>query len=395
VTEELSEAFEWAQSDTLWAADVQETTDGRFRMYYNACEGSSPRSAMGTAIAPTVEGPYEDEGIFLRSGMWDEPSEDGQIYDALIHPNVVDPHAFVDHRGKHRLVYGSYSGGIFLLDLDPKTGQPREGQGYGIHLIGGNHSRIEAPYMLYSRESGYYYLLVTFGGLDSFGGYNVRVGRSRSPVGPFLDKEGYDLRECTSDPDLPLFDDASIEPYGAKLMGGHQWTFGDEDPVGYTSPGHVSAWNDSERGGAFLVFHTRFPGQGELHQVRVHRLHVTKDGWPVLSPFRYGGEGPAGSRDTEVPRRALCGDWQVIDHGHDINVDPKQSQAIVLAANGRVSGALSGRWSSQGRHFVRLDLEGERFDGVVTRCWNPVTETWAPAISALGPDGRALWAVQE
>lgn len=69
VTQELAEAFAWANTDTLWAADVSRTPEGRFRMYYCACEGTSPRSAMGTAIADHVEGPYRDEGIFLRSGM--------------------------------------------------------------------------------------------------------------------------------------------------------------------------------------------------------------------------------------------------------------------------------------------------------------------------------------
>ena len=36
VTEELAEAFAWANTDTLWAADVSETPEGRFRMYYCA-----------------------------------------------------------------------------------------------------------------------------------------------------------------------------------------------------------------------------------------------------------------------------------------------------------------------------------------------------------------------
>src|SRR5699024_12879846 len=48
-------------------------------------------------------------------------------------------------------------------------------QGYGVHLTGGHHARIEAPYIMSSEESGYYYLLLTFGGLDADGGYNVRI----------------------------------------------------------------------------------------------------------------------------------------------------------------------------------------------------------------------------
>ncbi len=50
VKEELKEALDWAQTDTLWAADVIQLADGKFYMYYNACKGDSPRSAMGLAV---------------------------------------------------------------------------------------------------------------------------------------------------------------------------------------------------------------------------------------------------------------------------------------------------------------------------------------------------------
>ena len=54
-----------------------------------------------------------------------------------------------------------YSGGIFILEMDAKTGKPLPNQGYGKKLTGGNHSRIEAPYMLYSPETDYYYLYLS------------------------------------------------------------------------------------------------------------------------------------------------------------------------------------------------------------------------------------------
>src|SRR5699024_9546350 len=73
--------------------------------------------------------------------------------------------------------------------------------------VGGNHARIEAPYILHSEQTGYYYLLLTFGGLDADGGYNILVARSRDVAGPYLDPMGQDLREARSDPELPLFDD--------------------------------------------------------------------------------------------------------------------------------------------------------------------------------------------
>lgn len=397
VTQELAEAFAWALTDTLWAADVSETPEGRFRMYYCACEGSSSRSAMGTAIADQVEGPYRDEGIFLRSGMRDEPSEDGTVYDARVHPNVIDPHAFVDADGHHRLVYGSYSGGIFLLDLDPATGRPSPGQGYGIHLVGGNHARIEAPYILHSRREGYYYLLLSFGGLDAAGAYDVRVGRARSVEGPYLDPMGQDLRDAKADPALPLFDDASIEPYGAKLLGTHRYADGAEEGPGsgYVAPGHVSAWSSPDEQDTFLFLHSRFPGTGELHQVRVHRMQFSRDGWPVISPHRYAGESAAEAHDALPYRSALEGAWQLVDHGRAISAEVVESRRIHLHRNGSITGAVSGRWRLEGRSRASVIIDGETFRGVFASGWRESADAWTTTFSVLGADGRSLWGTKE
>ncbi len=66
VTKELAEALDWAESETLWAGDIIQLEDGKFYMYYNACKGDSPRSALGVAVADHIEGPYKDLGIFLK-----------------------------------------------------------------------------------------------------------------------------------------------------------------------------------------------------------------------------------------------------------------------------------------------------------------------------------------
>lgn len=170
--DEMREALEWAQTNTFWAPDVIQLEDGRFYFYYCACEGSKPLSAMGVAVSDNIEGPYTDLGVFLKSGMVGIGA-DGTWYNANIHPNVIDPHVFFDKDGKLWMVYGSYSGGIFILKMDPKTGFPLPGQGYGKRLLGGRHSRIEGPYILYSPDSGYYYLFLSFGGLGANDGYNI------------------------------------------------------------------------------------------------------------------------------------------------------------------------------------------------------------------------------
>ncbi|HYN87630.1 MAG TPA: LamG-like jellyroll fold domain-containing protein [Ardenticatenaceae bacterium] len=391
VVEELRETFEWAQTDTLWAADVIQLGDGRFYMYYNACKGDSPRSALGVAVADNVEGPYEDLGIILKSGMWGQPSEDGTIYDARIHPNVVDPDVFYDHNGKLWMVYGSYSGGIFILELDEATGKPLPGQGYGKKLTGGNHSRIEAPYILYSPETRSYYLFLSFGGLDAIGGYNIRVARAERPDGPYYDAAGNNMINVKADPTKPIFDDLSIEPYGVKLMGNFLFEREVGDPgtgigTGYVSPGHNSAYYDPATGKYFLIFHTRFPQRGEMHEIRVHQMFMNRDGWPVVAPYRYAGETA-----DKVKRGEVVGEYKYINHGKAISAAINTSQYIRLLQNGRITGAVSGRWQRNGQDRAVIEIGGTRYEGVFVPQWEPESASYVMTFTALSRQGVAIW----
>lgn len=390
----LHETFAWAQTTTLWAADVAQLRDGRFYMYYNACKGDSPRSALGVAVADTVDGPYQDLGIVLRSGMWDQPSEDGTIYDPRVHPNVVDPDVFYDQDGTLWMVYGSYSGGIFILKLDETTGKPLPGQGYGTKLLGGNHSRIEGPFILYHPETKFYYLYLSFGGLDAAGGYNIRVARAERPDGPYVDAAGNAMLDVKADPTLPLFDDRSIEPYGAKLLGNFQFTpsggdAGTGSGDGYVSPGHNSAYYDVDTGKQFLIFHTRFPQRGEEHAIRVHQVYLNADGWPVVAPYRYAGEtaGP-------VERDDIVGTYRYVNHGKAISAAITASQPIELAQDGTLSGAVSGNWELSGEHQAVVTVDSTRYAGVFTRQWDAAAARYIMTFSALSQDGITIWGSQ-
>lgn len=391
VRTELADAFEWARTSTLWAADVVQLPDGRYAMYYNACEGTQPLSALGLATADSVDGPYENQGILLKSGMPGESENPGETYDGRVHPNAVDPDAFYDADGTLWMVYGSYSGGIFLLEMDAATGTPLPGQGYGRHLVGGNHSRIEAPTIQFDAQTGYYYLYLSFGGLDADGGYDVRVARSKNVTGPYLDAQGNDMREVKADPTLPLFDDASVQPYGVKLMGGH--LFGRElgDPgtgigSGAVSPGHTSWYADAE-GRQFMVFHSRFPGTGEMHQVRVHQMWKNADGWPVVSPVRYAGE-TAG----KVTRADVVGTWQLVDLGKDITSTPARAIDVAMGKTGAITGDASGSWKLTGQHTATLTVDGDTYRGVFAPIWDADRAAWSTGFTAVSDSGVSLWA---
>ncbi|AFC31452.1 YxiA [Paenibacillus mucilaginosus 3016] len=400
VKEELKETLEWAQTNTLWAADVIQLADGRYYMYYNACKGDSPRSALGVAVADGIEGPYKDQGILLKSGMWGEPSEDGTVYDAKIHPNAVDPDVFFDKEGKLWMVYGSYSGGIFILKMDPATGKPLPGQGYGKKLLGGNHSRIEGPYIQYSPETDYYYLFLSYGGLDADGGYNIRTARSKAPDGPYVDAQGQDLIEAKADPALPLFDDRSVEPYGVKLMGSHLFPREEGAPGeglanGYVSPGHNSTYYDDKTGKYFLIFHARFPDRGEHHEIRVHEMYMNAQGWPVAAPLRYAGDGAGNTgRLKKVTAQEASGTYQLVNHGKDISAEIKESAAIELTKGGRITGAASGTFKLEDGGRAELTLDGTVYHGVFVTGWDEAQQKEVLTFSALSEQGTAVWGVR-
>lgn len=389
--EEMAEALAWARTDTFWAADVQRLADGRYYLYYCVCIGDAPRSALGLAVADSPEGPFEDLGILLKSGM-SGAGEDGARYDATVHPNAIDPHTFFDAEGQLWMVYGSYSGGIYILRMDGETGRPLPGQGYGKRLLGRNHARIEGPYILYSPQTEYYYLFLSFGGLLSGDGYNIRVARSRAPDGPYEDALGQDMIDCGG-PDGSFFDDAAIEPYGVKLMGGFRFEplAGEErlPEAAYRSPGHTSAYYDAETGRYFLLFHTRFSALGEEFRVRVHQLWMNEAGWPVVAPFRYAGESL-----EPVAAAEQAGEYRIILHGRDINRLQHRSQQVALLPDGSITGDIEGTYAPSGENQVTVTLEGVAYEGLFARLYDAQQKGWTTAFTALSPDGEALWGTQ-
>ncbi len=385
VQEQMKEALTYARTDTFWAPDVQQLKDGRYYLYYCTCKGDSPLSMLGVAVSDRPEGPYENLGVFLKSGY--------AGYDATVLPNVVDPCVFFDKEDRLWMVYGSYSGGIFILEMDPETGFPLEGQtenrGYGKKLLGKNHARIEGPYILYSPDTDYYYLFLSFGGLASGDGYNIRVCRSRNPDGPYEDALGQSMLACGGRPGT-FFNDPDYEGYGVKLMGGYCFENLESDQnqfrLAYRSPGHNSAYYDAETGRYFLIFHTRFAGSGESFKVRVHQMFMNDEGWPVVLPQRYAGEG----RETP-PGEKQTGLYKVILHGRDINKTEHVSRTVTLSEDGRVTGDLTGTWQCDENGTFRCELDGVSYTGVLTEALDSKENVWVPCFTALDAEGAALW----
>src|SRR6185295_18830175 len=98
---------------------------------------------------------------------------------------TIDPSIMFDTSSNLWMSFGSFFSGIKLVQLDATTGL-RNTTNLTVYSVA-NNSSIEASY-LYHRGS-FYYLFVNFGtccaGVDST--YDIRVGRSGSVTGPYLD----------------------------------------------------------------------------------------------------------------------------------------------------------------------------------------------------------------
>lgn len=101
--------------------------------------------------------------------------------------DAIDP-AFLYANGHLWLSYGTYFGTIRIVELDPKTGDRVKGNKAVDVAID-----MEASDMMY--RDGWYYLLGTHGtccdGPNS--SYNIRVGRSKNILGPYVDNMGVPL----------------------------------------------------------------------------------------------------------------------------------------------------------------------------------------------------------
>jgi arabinan endo-1,5-alpha-L-arabinosidase len=399
-TSEISEGIAWSDGYTgNWAADVIESPDGKYWFYYNHCAqqeadgGCWNRSYLGLAESDSVEGPYVDKGVFLRSGyrtpseFTEFPLDNGQTtWDGAVDPNVIDPAAFYDREGNLWMVYGSYSGGIFVLAMDETTGMPEEGQGYGTHLVGGDFRAIEGAFVMYSPESDYFYLFYSVAGFDVNGGYNIRVARSKTPQGPYLDPAGNDIADI----------DGTLE-VGGKLMGGFEFTqeLGEEaESWGYQAPGHNSAYYDAETGRHFLITHTRFPSTStdypnnpEAHAVRVHEMFVNNAGWLVASPQRYVPLEGGNLVDVEE----IPGYYKFINHGKGVNRTAIKSDYLTLKSDRTVAGAEKGVWYTQGGDSIRLELESGTYNGVIKWQWNDGKQELVPVFSAMSVAGESVW----
>jgi arabinan endo-1,5-alpha-L-arabinosidase len=228
----------------FWAPDVIHSRN-RYLLYYSVSTWGKNTSAIGLATNPSLNPSdpafaWTDEGLVVQSHAGDSF-------------NAIDPSVMQAADGTLWLTFGSFWSGIKLIQLDPQTGKRISADSPMTSLA--FHESIEAA-CLWQRE-GFYYLFVNWGlccrGTNST--YNIRVGRSPTATGPYIDKEGKNLLQ-----------------EGGSLFLGSERTF--------IGPGHAGIY--SQEGTNWFSCHFYDANRGGIATLAIRRLTWSADEWPIL-----------------------------------------------------------------------------------------------------------------
>lgn len=422
-------------SGNQWAPDVIWNKTMKKWCMYMSLNGDHWTSCIVCFASDKIEGPWQYQGPVVFSGFqgsydhngftktddWKHTDLDIATGETALPtrynvgakwgtywPNCIDPCVFYDDDDNLWMSYGSWSGGIFMLRLNKenglrdytytfdyevngKTETPGAASAnctsdpyFGKKIAGGYYVSGEASYI--EKIGKYYFLFMSYGELQSTGGYQMRIFRSESPTGPFLDPIGNSAIYNRYVLNYHSTNGSAADNRGMLLFGGYQWN---TMPSPEIAQGHNSAFTDKE-GRSFVVYHTRFNDGNEGHEVRVHQLFLNDEGWLVAAPYEFDGETVTNTQiaqQASIDTEEIPGTYQLIIHQYDQNTYSRSYEkpvTITLAANGTVSGNRTGTWTrTAGTDYVTLTLGGVEYRGVLIRQTIDYTDIPAICISAV------------
>ena len=392
----FADPAKWAQkgsttydlSGNLWAPDVVwNDTMNKWCMYMSV-NGDNWYSSIVLLTADKLDGSWTYVGPVVYSGFvnaTDAASTDytkatGEAFDStavarytknrngnhIYGLNAIDPCIVYDGDDLW-MTYGSWFGGIYMLKIDPATGLRDYSYTYetveaksdiyqGIKIAGGEGVSGEASYI--QKIDDYYYLFMSYGGLVANGGYNMRVFRSESITGPYVDALGKSAIYTSTTANL----NGSV---GIRLMSYYKWNTME---LAQVAQGHNSAFVDTKDGKSYVVYHTRTNDGSEGHYVKTHQLFVNEDGWLVAAPYRYSGET---LKEDGYSKSQVIGVYDVLFQKPSVNntnLEYCSPVSVELKSDGTVTGAYSGTWTlTKDTPYITLNLGDKTYKGVVLR----------------------------
>lgn len=374
------DAVDWVHANNngsgatnIWAPYVIKQGN-KYRLYFSVSAFGKKTSWIGMAESDTPEGPWEQKGAVVKSNT-ETPM------------NAIDASIIEDaENGKVWMHYGSYFGGLYCVELDPATGLTMNNDDLG-HLIArrANYKKdnLEAPEIIYNPQLKEYFLFVSYDPLMTT--YNIRVGRSEKPEGPFYDFFGKDMSDTINN--YPVI----LAPY---QFNNHP---------GWAGTGHCGVMS-TEDGRYFMAHQGRLSPRNHLMVLHVREVFFNPDGWPVVSPQRY-----AGDVKRQVSEKEIVGDWELIRIKEPVLERQLEAGQILwgegdlqkeewnfsftLNMNADKTTSNNGTWNfTEKEQLMSLTLGEETFNNLhvfTGHDWENQTSTIL--LTGLDDEGRTVW----
>jgi arabinan endo-1,5-alpha-L-arabinosidase len=267
----------------MWAPEI-DYFNGRYYLYYTMTDPKpevsgapdcdfDPAIGVATSVSPT--GPWTDLGRPVIEPRYNgAPRDFGERECNFLwtfDPEVIQA-ASEGGTGQRYLYYGSYYGGIQVRELSTDGFSAPAATAVQVTIA----NRYEGAEVVF--RSGYYYLFASSSNCCNgpVTGYSVYAGRSRSPLGPFVDKHGNSLLA------------GRVGSTPVLSMNGNRWV----------GPGHNTVFTDFE-GHDWTIYHAvnrddpYFAGTTDFTK-RPALLDAVDwvDGWPMVRGGRWVSDTP-------------------------------------------------------------------------------------------------------
>ena len=289
VGDAFGEQPDWAAAPQgFWAPDIQ-YFDGTYHLYYSASETVPGEpgdavigaAAIGVATSDSPTGPWVHAAAPVV-----EPQKAPCCPDRDDWRWVIDSNVITDGDGQRWIYFGSYFGGIAIrkLSADGLTSDPAS----QLEIV--SDERYEGAYVV--ARDGYYYLFVSATNCCNgpLTGYSVFAGRSASPTGPFVDREGVPLTP------------GRVGGTPVLSMNGNRWV----------GTGHNAVFTDLS-GQDWFVYHAidrndPYRGGSPVGDFQVKRPALMDpldwiDDWPTVRGGRWASDRPMPAPVAQARRR--------------------------------------------------------------------------------------------
>ncbi len=367
--------------------------------------------------------------------------DNGNKFDSA---NAVHPSVLFDGTSLY-MAYGGYygasdiNGGIYLLELDPYTGTLKASSdinsaGEKIGTMHGNEAKnagtllarpgkapslgaastsiISAPDLIYNSSTGYYYLFTTYGVDDT--NYNIRVSRSKSVAGPYVDFSGNNMSETSGDQ----------YSKGYMLIGGYNFTSSSKGCVAYTDTGRASVGSPkimkASNGTYFMA------AQSQLYykvgtdivtgsviadkeglvvnsepSLEIRELTWDNTGWPLAMPEMFSGKRAT----ADYTESDMLGIWDVLVF--DRAADKKDYRAVARTTSSCLSifsnAVITSTDIEKNRElnttallkkendYYKLTVDGVEYKVYPRYMWDWELGEGSLVFTGIGADGSTIW----